>query len=116
MQHGFILSEDDGFASHLVARGHHSHQVSVTGRLTIEDENDLNHYRQRKSLNRLTKQAYFLLQAQELDLPSLKVGDVLTGHIIESEVGNYQPGNQIVSKALFHINEVHINLVNPFFK
>ncbi len=40
------FSEDDKFASHLVANGHHSRQVEIAGVLSIEDQNELVYFRQ----------------------------------------------------------------------
>jgi hypothetical protein len=115
MQHGFVLAADDTFASHLVATGHHSRQVDIMGQLSIEDQQELATYEERKSLN-ADGGSYFLFQAQSLDLPSLKAGQILTGHIIESNVGNYEPTNVIVTKATFRIERVLLNMENPFFK
>lgn len=114
MQHGFVISNNDKFASHLVANGHHSWQADVTGSVTIDDQQDRAAYEQRKAANS-NGGSYFLLQAQNLDLPSLKAGQVLTGHIIESKVGNYEPNNTIVRKATFTVDKVLLNMVNPFF-
>jgi len=114
MQHGFILTKDDVFASHLVASGHHSRQVEVLGELTIENSEELQFYKNQK-LKNLGHKSYFLFQAQHLDLPTLKEGQILTGHIVESEVGKYQPKNIIVKEAKFKINQILLNMVNPFF-
>jgi hypothetical protein len=114
MQHGFILSNNDSLGSHLVANGHHSRQVEIIGKLTIQDSNELSYYRSRKSKN-TNNQSYFLFQSQQLDLPNLKVGMVLTGHIVESRTGNYEPQNKIVKSATFHVQKVLLNLPNPFF-
>lgn len=115
MQHGFVLSADDQFGSHLVANGHHSRQVEVSGELSIEDATEQAVYAERKSLN-ANQQSYFLFQAQSLDLPSLADGQVLTGHIVESAAGKYEPKNIIVQKAKFKIHRVILNIENPFFK
>lgn len=77
-----------------LANGHHSRQVEITGVLSIEDQNELVYFRQRKSLS--AGSSYFLFQAQSLDLPSVKEGQVLTGHIVESKMGSYEPKNIIV--------------------
>lgn len=114
MQHGFVLAAGDKFASHLVASGHHSRQTEVTGELIIEDASENEIYQQRKSLNS-NGASYFLFQAQSLDLPSLKAGQILTGHIVESQVGKYEPKNTIVKKAIFKVDQVLLNMVNPFF-
>lgn len=113
MQHGFVLAIDDKFASHLVANGHHSRQAEITGRLSIDDQQELAIYRERKIVT--TGSSYFLFQAQSLDLPSLKDGQVLTGHIVESKIGDYEPKNTIVKKATYTIEKVLLNIPNPFF-
>lgn len=114
MQHGFILSNNDSLGSHLVANGHHSRQTEIVGQLTIPNANELAFYRQRKA-NSTTNQSYFLFQAQQLDLPRLNAGMTLTGHIVESRVGNYEPKNVIVKSATFKIQRVLLNIPNPFF-
>lgn len=113
MQHGFILSNSDTLGSHLVANGHHSRQVEIIGQLNIPDAGELALYNQRKEAS--ANQSYFLFQAQKLDLPSLTSGQVLTGHIIESKVGNYEPKNIIVKSASFKVEKVLLNILNPFF-
>ena len=113
MQHGFILSDDDSFASHLVAQGHHSRQAEIVGQLTIEDANELAFYKKRKELS--IDQSYFLFQAQGLDLPSLTAGRVLTGHIVESRIGKYEPKNKVVKSATFYVQKILLNVSNPFF-
>lgn len=114
MQHGFILSNNDSLGSHLVANGHHSHQVEVVGQLVIPNINEQAFYRQRKA-NNTANQAYFLFQAQQLNLPRLTAGMTLTGHIVESRIGNYEPKNVIVKSATFRIQRVLLNIPNPFF-
>jgi hypothetical protein len=113
MQHGFVLSAEDTFASHLVAPGHHSRQTEITGQLFVEDVEARALYEKRKVLG--TGSSYFLFQAQSLDLPSLSSGQVLTGHIVESTVGEYQPKNKIVSLATYRVDRVLLNIPNPFF-
>ncbi len=113
MQHGFILAADDKFASHLVAPGHHSWQVEITGQLSILDPQELKIYVMRKSQS--AGRSYFLFQAQHLDLPTLSAGQVLTGHIVESKIGGYEPKNKIVSSATFKVQRVLLNIPNPFF-
>lgn len=113
MQHGFVLAADDRFASHLVANGHHSRQAEITGRLSIENQQEMAIYQVRKTLS--AGGSYFLFQAQSLDLPSLTDGQVLTGHIVESKIGDYEPKNIIVKKAAYTIEKVHLNIPNPFF-
>jgi hypothetical protein len=113
MQHGFVLSADDSFASHLVANGHHSRQAEITGQLLIEGQQEKENYVNRKTLS--AGGSYFLFQAQNLDLPSLKPNQVLTGHISESKVGMYEPANIIVRRATFTIKRVLLNIENPFF-
>ncbi len=113
MQHGFVLSADDHFASHLVANGHHSRQTEITGQLLIEDPQEMEIYQQRKSQN--AGSSYFLFQAQSLDLPTLSAGQVLRGHIVESKMGDYEPKNKIVSLATFEVKKVLLNIPNPFF-
>lgn len=114
MQHGFVLSADDKFGSHLVATGHHSRQTEIIGELSIEDRAEMESYSKRKSMN-THGGSYFLFQAQTLDLPSLAEGQVLNGHIVESQVGKYEPKNIIVKKARFKVDRVLLNLENPFF-
>ena len=113
MQHGFVLATDDKFASHLVATGHHSRQAEITGQLTIDDQQEMATYQERKTLS--AGGSYFLFQAQSLDLPSLKDGQVLMGHIVESKIGDYEPKNIIVQKASYKIEKVLLNIPNPFF-
>lgn len=114
MQHGFVLSADDIYGSHLVATGHHSRQAEIKGELVIEEESENEIYKKQKSIN-TDGRSYFLFQAQSLDLPSIKKGQVLTGHIVESQTGKYEPKNIIVKRAKFKIEKVIINLENPFF-
>lgn len=114
MQHGFILSNNDTLGSHLVANGHHSRQVEILGRLNIPNPIEQAFYLKRK-VNSVTRQTYFLFQAQQLDLPNLTSGRVLTGHIIESRMGSYEPKNIIVKSATFRVQTVMINIPNPFF-
>lgn len=114
MQHGFILAADDTFASHLVATGHHSQQTEIIGQLTIADAQEKEFYSQRKLQSR--GQTYFLFQAQHLNLPTLAAGQVLSGHIIESRLGAYEPKNTIVRAATFKVHRVLLNIPNPFFK
>ncbi len=111
MQHGFVLAADDTFASHLVAPGHHSRQTELTGSLVIEEEGDRKIYEERKQ----KPGSYFLFQAQSLDLPSLAAGQLLSGHIVESKLGAYEPKNVIVKKAAYRVERVLLNVVNPFF-
>jgi hypothetical protein len=113
MQHGFVLSVNDTFASHLVARGHHSRQTEITGQLVIEDETEMNFYKERKLLS--SGGSYFIFQAQHLDLPTISNSQTLTGHIIESKLGSYDPENKIVKSAIFKIKSVILNIPNPFF-
>lgn len=115
MQHGFVLSIDDKFASHLVANGHHSRQAEIISHLLIEDSAEEEVYMNRKSMN-TNGESYFLFQAQNLDLPSIKAGQVLNGHIVESKIGEYDPKNIIVKKATLVIDKVLLNIENPFFK
>lgn len=115
MQHGFIISDDDQFFSHLVAQGHHSHQLDVSGELVIPQEVEREIYLKQKELNIPMKKTFFLFQAQKLNLPETKEGQMLKGHIIESAVGDYDPKNVIVREAQIIIKKVHINLINPFF-
>ena len=115
MQHGFILATDDKFASHLVADGMHSRQTEVIGTLTITDqaENDL--YQQKKSLNSDGKFYYFML-AQQVDLENVKEGQILSGPIVENEVGKFEPKKVLIKQAQFRIDKVLLNVENPFFK
>lgn len=113
MQHGFVLAADDQFASHLVANGHHSRQSEITGQLEINDPQEKAFYQERKLKSEGS--TYFLFQAQSLDLPNLSAGQVLTGHIVESKMGGYEPKNKIVSLATFQVKRVLLNIPNPFF-
>ena len=113
MQHGFVLAAGDKFASHLVAPGHHSRQTEIIGQLTIDDQQELAIYNERKITS--AGNFYFLFQAQNLDLPTLAAGQVLTGHIIESKIGAYESKNIIVKTAAFHVKKVLLNIPNPFF-
>lgn len=113
MQHGFVLSVDDQYASHLVATGHHSRQVGLIGQLSIIDPQESDFYHERK-LHSLG-QSYFLFQAQDLDLPTLSDGQTLAGHIVESRIGDYSPKNKVVKSAIFKIEKVLLNVLNPFF-
>jgi hypothetical protein len=115
MQHGFILTQNDTFASHLVANGHHSRQVNISGTLTIPDAEEKRVYFEQKHENTPIPKVYFIFQAQKLDLPSLKVGHLLKGHIIKSNIGEYDPNNIVVSDAIFIVDHVFINITNPFF-
>lgn len=113
MQHGFVLAADDKFASHLVANGHHSRQAEITGQLLIDDSQEMEIYQERKLQS--AGSTYFLFQAQKLDLPNLSAGQVLTGHIVESKIGDYEPKNKIVRSATFQVQKVLLNIPNPFF-
>ena len=113
MQHGFVLAADDKFASHLVATGHHSRQIEITGQLLIDDKQEMEFYQQRKLQS--ADSSYFLFQAQSLDLLTLSDGQVLTGHIVESKIGDYEPKNKIVGSAIFKVEKVLLNIPNPFF-
>lgn len=114
MQHGFILSVNDQLASHLVASGHHSRQTEITGALMIEDPRAREFYARRKAVNG-SGRVYFLFQAQNLNLPTLSVGQILRGPIVESRVGEYDSKNIIVKDAKFKVQRVLLNLENPFF-
>jgi hypothetical protein len=114
MQHGFILSNGDHLGSHLVATGHHSRQAEIQGVLLIPDAQEALIYKQRKQLNSDGK-VYFLFQAQSLNLPTLQDGQIISGHIVESTVGKYEPKNIIIKQAQFKIERVLLNLENPFF-
>ncbi|WP_374074903.1 hypothetical protein [Bdellovibrio bacteriovorus] len=113
MQHGFVLSADDTFASHLVANGHHSRQTEIIGQLFINDPQEMQIYQERKL--QCAGGSYFLFQAQSLDLPTLSAGQVLTGHIVESKMGDYEPQNRIVKSATFTVRKILLNIPNPFF-
>lgn len=114
MQHGFILSIDDSFASHLVATGHHSRQAEITGHLEIHDSVERDFYFERKA-NNSGHERYFLFQAQSIALPAIAEGQVLTGHIVEAQIGTYDPKNIIVKNATFTIGKILLNIENPFF-
>lgn len=113
MQHGFVLAAEDSFASHLVANGHHSRQTEIIGQLLIQDPQERAFYQERKLKS--VGSTYFLFQAQSLDLPNLSAGQELTGHIVESKMGGYEPKNKIVSSATFQVQRVLLNIPNPFF-
>lgn len=113
MQHGFVLAADDKFASHLVATGHHSRQAEITGQLSIDDQQEMEFYQERKLQS--AGSSYFLFQAQNLDLPTLLDGQILTGHIVESKIGGYEPKNKIVRLATFKVEKILLNIPNPFF-
>ncbi|MNK93736.1 hypothetical protein D3C87_1139110 [compost metagenome] len=113
MQHGFVLAADDKFASHLVATGHHSRQVEITGELIIDDQQEMEVYQERKLQS--AGSSYFLFQAQSLDLPSLSAGQVMKGHIVESKIGDYDPKNKIVKSATFRVHKILLSIPNPFF-
>lgn len=113
MQHGFVLAADDKFASHLVATKHHSRQAEITGQLLIDDQQEMDFYQERKLQS--AGSSYFLFQAQSLDLPTLSDGQVLTGHIVESKIGGYEPKNKMVRSAIFKVEKVLLNIPNPFF-
>ncbi|MBK7962467.1 MAG: hypothetical protein IPK04_15530 [Bdellovibrionales bacterium] len=51
MQHGFVLATDDKFASHLVATGHHSRQAEITGKLAIDDQQEMATYQGLKAIS-----------------------------------------------------------------
>ena len=114
MEHGFIISDDELYFSHLVATGHHSHQLSFSGKLQFQDSREREIYFEQKKKNK-PKKSYFLFQAQRLDLPATREGQVLRGHIVESAIGDYQPKNVIVKDAEITVERVHINTINPFF-
>lgn len=114
MQHGFVLSNEDSLASHLVASGHHSRQAEIIGQLVIDDPEERMAYHARKAMNG-GRNSYFLFQAQDLNLPSVRAGQTLSGHIVESALGRYEPKNVIVKRATFRIDRVMLNLENPFF-
>lgn len=111
MQHGFIISPDDQFFDHLVATGHHSHQLGFIGSVHITDPQEEEFYQERKKLSG----RYFLFQAQKLNLPEMYDGQELSGHIIESMKGDYTPRNVIVREARIKVKKILINMVNPFF-
>ncbi len=116
MQHGFIISETDAFFDHLVATGHHSHQLSFSGALSIDDPMEKNSYEARRRINSSERRTYFLFQAQKLHLPHTESGQILVGHIIESPIGDYTPKNVIVREAKVRVGEIFNSIINPFFK
>ena len=59
--------------------------------------------------------SYFLFQALDLDLPGLKVGQILTGHIVESKIGSYDSKNVIVNNATYKVLKIYLNMENVFF-
>jgi len=113
MQHGFVLAEDDRFASHLVASGHHSRQTEIIGTLSIDNEEERHIYDARRKASR--DSSYFLFQAQDVNLSEIKDGQILRGHIVESKVGSYDPENKLVRSAEFQVEKVLLNIPNPFF-
>ncbi len=115
MQHGFILAPDDSFASHLVADGMHSRQTEVLGSLTIGDESENETYQQKKQLNTDGRYYYYML-AQKVDLENVKVGQVLTGPIVENEVGKFEPKRVLIKLGQFKVERILLNVENPFFK
>jgi hypothetical protein len=115
MQHGFIIANDDSSFSHLVATGHHSHQLNFSGSLSIQDVAEKEFYLERKKLNTVDQKSYFLFQAKKLNLPLTFNGKVLVGHIVESPIGDYAPQNIIVRDAKIRVEKVQINVINPFF-
>ncbi len=114
MQHGFIIAVGDSFASHLVADGHHSRQVEIGGELVFSSGIEREAYRSMREAPNASE-FYFLLQAQNLDLPSIRVGEVLGGPVIRMEIGKYQPKNPMVGHAKFRVTKVLLNVENPFF-
>jgi len=114
MQHGFILSNQDKLGSHLVANGDHSRQTEIVGELLIDDSTEKEAYEQHKTAN-ADGGVYFLFQAQQVDLPALSVGQVLTGFIVESHVGKYETTNVIVHAAKYRVDQILLNIENPFF-
>ncbi len=116
MQHGFIIPESDSFFGHLVASGHHSHQLSFSGILSINDPEARDFYESRRKINTSQKTSYFLFQAQKLNLPQTASGQVLVGHIVECPIGGYTPQNIVVREAKIEVGEIFINVINPFFR
>ena len=116
MQHGFIVGQEDAFLSHLVAKGHHSWQTTISGELSIPDESESRLFAERRAANEESPTSYFLFQAQGLDLTTIKEGQVLEGHIIESALGEYEPKRVLIENATFTIDQVLINMSNPFFR
>lgn len=114
MQHGFILSYEGGYAEHLVAQGHHSHQLSVIGELRILSGED-GQYQKERTENELSHKRYFTLMAQNVDITNVKVGQVLQGHIIESPIGDYTPNKVLVNSATFTVKQILMSVPNPFF-
>lgn len=114
MQHGLILSKDDTYASHLVATGPHSWQTEIMGQLIINDVEEMAFYQQRKRASEVNK-SYFVFQAQQIDLPNIAEGMILSGHIIESKIGTYEPKNIVIPSATYKVKKVLLNILNPFF-
>lgn len=110
MQHGFILSRNDTIANHLVAEGHHSYQVTVRGRLEFASAKEKNEYTLLKAYGR---NKYYLFQAQDVQIAQLP--NKLYGHIVEMEIGKYEPKGPRVENAVFVIDEVLSSYPNPFF-
>jgi hypothetical protein len=115
MQHGFVLSDNGKYSTHLVAEGHHSYQVSVTGQLEIADKGEAVQYRKVRQENQVSPKSYFVLMAQKVDITTVKPGQKLIGHIIESPLGDYTPGNILVKSATFTVKEILMSVPNPFF-
>jgi hypothetical protein len=114
-QHGFILSASGTIAEHLVANGRHSQQTVLIGQLEIPDAAERNHYDQLVRENRKSPDVYFFIQAQDVDFTELKAGDILSGPMISSKLGDYRPENKVVTEAKFRVSEIILNIPNPFF-
>jgi hypothetical protein len=115
MQHGLVIADGDAFFGHLLAPGHHDHQLDFSGRLAIRDAAEAAVYRERRKRNAEEKGPYFLFQAQKLNLPLTAPGQVLRGHIVEAPIGGYTPRKVIVREATVEVTDVRPNVVNPFF-
>lgn len=111
IQHGFVLSEDGNYATHLVATGHHSWQMTLAEELSVPPSQ-----KHRLATKLAAKGQYLLLQAQDLDLNNVEAGTVLTGHIVQADYGDYLPQNKQFPVATFTVTKVIVNLPNPFFK
>ncbi|HEY8278918.1 MAG TPA: hypothetical protein VIH99_04800 [Bdellovibrionota bacterium] len=116
MRHGFILHRDGKAASHLVADGHHSRQTEVQGRLLFDSTNDELNYLVQRQRDDKNKESYFVMLAQGVDLPAVKAGDILEGPIAEMHLGAFEPKNELIKHAKFEVQEVILNVENPFFK
>lgn len=110
MQHGFVLSRNDTIMSHLVAHRHHSFQVTLQGSLKFMFARDQATY---ELLKKSGNNKYYLFQAQNVQIN--KLPNHLSGHIVEMELGQYEPNGRRIDNVTFVIDEVLSSFPNPFF-